>query len=164
MAGQSYQPIQTKKYKLMIKDLAGNWYKLNLLGMDRISSTPGKVNVDIAYDLFPHVPKGILERGTHEVGLLIGQDYVSMLPTGGDGYNQVENLRVMNMKFGRNHGAARRTERLRCSHEICAHSVEGNASSSGQNHDDWRRRSYNQCVRKPYCQSVSIFCKSYCGG
>ena len=100
VAGMTYQPLETKKYKLILKDNQGNVHKLNLLGMERISSHPGNVNVDAAYQVFPHIPKGSLDRGTHEVGLLIGQDNVALLPTGGAGENQNEHLRVMDCKFG----------------------------------------------------------------
>ena len=46
------------------------------------------------YETFPHIPEQALDRPHREVGLLIGQDNVSLLPWGGDGYILVGNQMV----------------------------------------------------------------------
>ena len=56
--------------------------------------------MDAAYKVFPHIPKGALERPSLETGLLIGQDHVELLACGGQDENQVGGLRVMNTMFG----------------------------------------------------------------
>ena len=54
----------------------------------------------VAYEAFPHIPAQTLDRLRGELGLRIGQDNVTLLPLGGDGPNLVDNLRVMNTRFG----------------------------------------------------------------
>ena len=100
VAGRDFEELETMNYKLLLKDNNGDFHRLNLMGIDRITSNPGKMNVDKAYEIFPHVPKGALDRPSQEVGLLIGQDQVQLLATGGEGINQAGHLRVMNVKFG----------------------------------------------------------------
>ena len=73
------------------------------MGLDRIASNPGYVNVDCAYKICSHVSPGSLERAVGEVGLLIGQDNAALLASGGDGPNVFENLRMMKTKFGTGH-------------------------------------------------------------
>ena len=90
-------------YSLTIIDRDGEKHKLTAMGLDRIASNPGYVNVDCAYKIFSHVSPGSLERAVGEVGLLIGQDNAALLASGGDGPNVFENLRMMKTKFGTGH-------------------------------------------------------------
>ena len=91
---------KTKLYGLELVDNSGNVYPISLMGIDKIASNPGSSDVSIAYDTFPHVPEHALDRPHGEVGLLIGQDNVTLLHWGGDGTNLHCNLRIMNTRFG----------------------------------------------------------------
>ena len=99
-AGRNFEPLETMEYNVTIKDNQGSKYKLSLLGLDRITTNPGKIDISDAYQLFPHISAKALDRPTGEVGMLIGQNHVALLPTGGEGVNCCGNLRVMNTKFG----------------------------------------------------------------
>ena len=98
--GHDYEEINTLVYKLVLTDRDGKKHKLNLIGIDRIATNPRKLDVSVAYKLFPHIPAGALDRPGNDIGILIGQDQVHLLPTGGEGRDQVEGLRVMRTKFG----------------------------------------------------------------
>ena len=50
--------------------------------------------------MFPHLPVGCLQCADIEVGLLIGQNAMALLPTRGDGWNVVDNLRVKRTLLG----------------------------------------------------------------
>ena len=100
VAGRDFEKHETKLYQLELVDKFGNVYPLSLMGIDKIASNPGEIDVGIAYEIFPHVPALALDRPHGEVGLLLGQDNVTLLPWGGDGPNLVGNLRVMNTRFG----------------------------------------------------------------
>ena len=100
VAGRDFEKHETQLYQMELVDKFGNVYPLSLMGIDKIASNPGRIDVGIAYEIFPHVPALALDRPHGEVGLLLGQDNVTLLPWGGDGPNLVGNLRVMNTRFG----------------------------------------------------------------
>ena len=79
VAGRDFERHKTKLYGLELVDNSGNFYPVSLMGIDKIASNPGSSNVSIAYNTFPHVPEHALERPHGEVGLLIGQDNVTLL-------------------------------------------------------------------------------------
>ena len=99
-AGRGFEPLDTMMYSVSIRDNQGVKHKLSLMGMDRITTNPGKVDISVAYEKFPHIRVGDLDRPTGEVGMLIGQNHVALLPTGGAGVNCSGNLRVMDTIFG----------------------------------------------------------------
>ena len=53
-------------------DKFGNVYPLSLMGIEKIGSNPGGLDVGIAYEIFPLVPALALDRPHGEVGLLLG--------------------------------------------------------------------------------------------
>ena len=87
VAGRDFEKHETKLYQLELIDKFGNVYPLSLMGIDKM------IDISIAYEIFPHVPALALDRPHGEVGLLLGQDNVTLLPWGGDGLNLVGNLR-----------------------------------------------------------------------
>ena len=99
-AGRNFEPLETMEYNVTIKDNEGIEYKLALMGLDRITTNPGKIDISEAYQLFPHITARALDRPSGEVGMLIGQNHVALLPTGGEGVDCRGNLRVMKTKFG----------------------------------------------------------------
>ena len=100
VAGKDYERYDTKIYNVSLEDKQGIEHKVTLYGMEKITSNPEAASIEEAYKLFPHIPIGSLERPSGEVGLLIGQNYAGILPTGGSGINCVDNLRVMDVQFG----------------------------------------------------------------
>ena len=70
---------------------------LSLVGLDRITSSPGSFSVEKSYEVFPHVPPGSLDKPSGEVQLLIASDNIRLMPGGGLGPDQVDNLRVFDL-------------------------------------------------------------------
>ena len=70
-----------------------------LLGVERITSSPGQFSVEAAYTLFPHLEKGSVDKKPGQVEILIGQDNAALLPGGGLGRDQVGDLRVFHIPF-----------------------------------------------------------------
>ena len=70
------------------------------LGVERITSSPGRFSVEPAYEIFPHVEPGSLDKKSGQVEILIGQDNAVLLPGGGLGRDQVADLRVFSIPFG----------------------------------------------------------------
>ena len=103
LAGKAPEKMRTKLYKL--KCYLGGTSKqhlreLTLVGFDKLTSTPEPVDISHAYTLFPHVPPNSLDRPVLPVGLLLGQDHGDLQPAGGQGDNQSQGLRVMEIPFG----------------------------------------------------------------
>ena len=72
-------------------------FSMTLIGLDRITTNPGSFNIEAAYSLFPHIERGLLDKPEGEVQLLIGSDNIRFMPGGGEGVNQVGNLRVFDI-------------------------------------------------------------------
>ena len=108
---QPYQITQsvtlaTKEPEVMTLSYYGVVFELQegpklcvLLGVDRITSSPGQFSVQAAYQEFPHVPPGALDRKSGMVEILLGQDNPSLLPGGGTGRDQKGSLRVFSIPF-----------------------------------------------------------------
>ena len=74
---------------------------MSCLGLDSITiNSSERADVAPAYELFPHVPRGALERPQGPIELLVEQDYTSLLASGGEGINQVKQLRAMYFESG----------------------------------------------------------------
>ena len=58
VAGKDYEPMDTYIYKIALKDRDGRTHKITFIGLDKITSNPKWVNVQAAYELFPHIPRG----------------------------------------------------------------------------------------------------------
>ena len=74
--------------------------KIYMLGMDRLTSVPGDYDVSPAHSLFPHIQKELLSKPGGEIHIIIGQDNGDLLPSGGQGINEVGRLRVSDIPFG----------------------------------------------------------------
>ena len=99
LAGQAPKLIKVAYYKVEINLGNGDKWQHVFVGMDRISSAPGSFNVQSAYQHFPHIEQGALDKPNGDVQMLFGADQVKMLPSGGEGPNMVGNLRVFNIPF-----------------------------------------------------------------
>ena len=70
----------TFSYFMKIKLVDGTIRNLKLLGLDQITNDAPAVDVKVAYDIFPNLPEGAVDRPAGVVGLLIGQDNSELLP------------------------------------------------------------------------------------
>lgn len=100
VTNQAPRPWKTMLYTLPWRLSTGEVKYLQLLGCDKITTNVPSGDISAAYSLFPQAPAGSLERPTAEVGILIGQDHSSLLPTGGSGEDCVGDLRLMRTVFG----------------------------------------------------------------
>ena len=98
--------LATKEPELMTLNYYGVVFELQdgprlcvLLGVDRITSSPGQFSVAAAYREFPHLPKGVLDRKAGQVEILLAQDCPSLLPGDGTGRDQKGSLRVFSIPF-----------------------------------------------------------------
>ena len=98
VCGEAPKLMELNCYKIVIKTDLGP-RKMILLGLERLSSVPGKYNLSGVYPLFPHVPAGSLARPGGHLDLLIGQDHTDLLPGGGLGADQQGGLRVWSIPF-----------------------------------------------------------------
>ena len=98
VVGRDPEPMQITFYPFTFDTFKGP-KRMILLGMDKISSTPGNFSVDAAYDCFPWCEPGSLEKPAGDIDMILGTDNCSLLPTGGEGQSLVGNLRVMNIPF-----------------------------------------------------------------
>ena len=89
-------------YTMRLSNNDGLQVKLRLMGAKTISSKPVPIDVSFAYQYFPQVPHGSLERPNLDIGLLIGNDAAEFLPTGGEEAEgwRVGGLRCMRSSFG----------------------------------------------------------------
>ena len=96
LAGEVPKKQRVAYYRLSLQFPEGDM-ELTLVGLDRISSTPGAYSVSEAYKIFPHIPKGSLDKPSGDIELLIGSDHIALMPGGGLGENHVGNLRVFDI-------------------------------------------------------------------
>ena len=101
-AGQAEPDVALRMhYEVSIPTIDGQVIKVSCIGVDTITTNPARdEDLGVAYNLFPHVPKGALKRPTEEVSILIGQNAASLLAIGGDGNNICGNLRVLRCRLG----------------------------------------------------------------
>ena len=102
LASKPAEEMTTTVYKMRLTSSNGLHVDLDLIGVDTITSKPQKVSVDLAYELFPQLPPGAVDRPELEVGVLVGQDGCMLHPVGGEAHNQerVGNLRLFRSGFG----------------------------------------------------------------
>ena len=102
LASKAPEEVETMVYPMRLTSNSGQFADLKLIGVDRITSRPQQVSVQKAYDLFPHLPPGSVDRPTLEVGILVGQDGNIVHPVGGEEHagERVGNLRCLRSGFG----------------------------------------------------------------
>ena len=98
VCGEAPKLMELNYYRIVIKTDLGP-REMHLLGLERLSTVPGHYDLSVAYSLFPHVPAGSLERPGGHLDLLIGQDHTELLPGGGLGADQRDQLRVWTIPF-----------------------------------------------------------------
>ena len=94
--------ITLSRYEVPVPKPDGSFHVLSCLCLPRITKNASRnINIEKAYEIFPDVPKGALERvSTEEIDILIGQDYTALLPYGGEGDCLQGNLRLMKCDLG----------------------------------------------------------------
>ena len=97
LAGQKPSVQRVAYYRLVIRH-SEETFEITVVGLDRISTSPGSYSVSKAYEIFPHIERGVLDKPEGDIELLIGADQVRFMPGGGDGVNLVDNLRVFDIK------------------------------------------------------------------
>ena len=68
-----------------LTDRMGMKHRVRCIEVDFIIEPQGQPDYEEIYKLFPHLPKGCLQRPQAEVRLLLGQNVNILLPTGGAG-------------------------------------------------------------------------------
>merc|ERR1711954_474048 len=93
--------LKTTKYTVPLREIDGTMSVRQMIGLDWITNkqthSPDLVTIR---SMFPHIPPEAIQYPTEEVGMLLGQDCGSLLPTGGEGRNSVGDLKIMTVKFG----------------------------------------------------------------
>ena len=96
LCGRKPEIQQVTYYNIKLSTDEGE-VQVRLLGVDKITSNPGSYDVSVAYDLFPHIKRPVLDKPDGNVSLLIGADQIRFMPGGGLGRNQKGNLRVFDI-------------------------------------------------------------------
>ena len=74
--------------------------RILVLGLDQLSTVPGVYSQKVAYQVFPHLQHGQLERAEGHLDLIVGQDQTDLQPGGGLGRDSAEGLRLWETPFG----------------------------------------------------------------
>ena len=100
-AGNAPEHKILPRFSFRISRIDGTAQPISCLGLDSITGNNSEdVDISAAYSLFPHIPKGALERPRGRVEILIGQDYASLLTFGGLEEDVVGQLRAMRAPLG----------------------------------------------------------------
>ena len=71
-------------------------------GVDRIMCPPDPVDLSPVRHLFPHIPSNVFDPlPSKEIDVLVGMNFFSLHPSGGQGRNCAENLKVLHSKFSK---------------------------------------------------------------
>ena len=88
-------------HEIDLVDCYGKKHRVRCIEVPFITEPQDKLDLSKVYELFPFLPRGCLDRPNTEVGLLLGQNANSLLPTGGTGKHKVGNLRVWKTLLGK---------------------------------------------------------------
>ena len=102
LASKKTEEIDTKVFQYKLTSKTGESRVIDFIGVREIANQPESVDVSAAYNLFPQLSPGDVNRPKLPIGLLCGQDCSIFLPVGGESYNQerVGDLRLMRTGFG----------------------------------------------------------------
>ena len=93
--------LKTTEYTVPLREIDGTMSVRQMIGLDWITNKQThSPDLVIIRSMFPHIPPEAIQYPTEEVGMLLGQDCGSLLPTGGEGRNSVGDLKIMTVKFG----------------------------------------------------------------
>ena len=69
------------------------------LELDKLSKVPGWYDISVAYEIFPHIAKGAMDREGEDLDIIIGMDHADLMPYGDDVADIVDRLRVYTVPF-----------------------------------------------------------------
>ena len=70
VVGHEPEHHSTKFYNLELTDQFGETYCIHLIRIDKISTNPGPCNLDVAYEVFPHIDDAATDKLTGPVDIL----------------------------------------------------------------------------------------------
>ena len=83
-------------------ETSGLVHKVWGLGVDTIMVAPEPIALHPVRHLFPHVPENVFDTLVKkDIDVLIGMNFFSLHPSGGQGRNCVDNIRVLHSKFSK---------------------------------------------------------------
>ena len=91
---------ETEMFILEVEDIYGIRSKIWAYAIEDIMPAPDHLDLSPIRDLFPHVPDSSFKIYEMEINLLIGNNFLSLHPSGGQGRNAVGNLRALHSNFG----------------------------------------------------------------
>ena len=100
---KSGKPQTMIHHDIELVDQYGTKHKVHCIEVDHITDIQDQPDFEMIYNLFPHILKGSLNYPDMEVGLLLGQNVIILLPTRGNQRNRNGNLRVCRTLISR-HG------------------------------------------------------------
>ena len=93
--------MTVKLYEFALCDIDGNQYHIWGYGIDNIMEPDEPINLSKVRCLFPHVPDIAFKTLPRKrIDILMGLNYNSLHPCGGNGIDAVGNLKVLQSKFG----------------------------------------------------------------
>ena len=99
--GSEEKVEETELYMFDVTDRDGVRTKVWAFGIDDIMPAPDPVDLLPVSHLFPHVPdQAFSTKPRKPVQILIGNNFLSLQPSGGEGKDSVDNLRALHSRFG----------------------------------------------------------------
>ena len=99
--GSAERIEDTQLYTFQVEDNNGVKTKVWAFGVDEIMPDPTRVDLRSVRHLFPHLPASAFDSPpTSQVKILIGNNFLALHPSGGQGKDSVGNLRVLSSNFG----------------------------------------------------------------
>ena len=99
--GSSEKVEETNLFMFEVSDKDGAKTKVWAFGIDEIMPTPEPVDLLPVRHLFPHVPDvAFTAKSKKPVQILIGNNFLSLQPSGGEGRDSLGNLRALHSIFG----------------------------------------------------------------
>ena len=97
VVGQGYARKRTKAYQATILDNHKRVWKIDLLGIEAITSVDSEVDLTAIQSTFPEAPKEVFYRPAGAVNILVGSNYECLQPFGG---KLRGGLRLLDSHFG----------------------------------------------------------------
>ena len=102
VAGGGKRRIEVNIYDWKFLGRDGKSYPLWGYGIDTIIAEEDTVDPSPVRHLFPHIPESVFQQlGKRRLDILVGLNFFSLFPSGGEGRDAVGNLRVLKTNFGK---------------------------------------------------------------
>ena len=101
VVGSKGDPMQGCYYMFDLVQNDGSVRTVWAYGIDKIMEAPDTVDLSPVSKLFPHLPKDLFAPAVKkEVDILIGNNFLGLHPSGGQGRDSVGNMRAYQSQFG----------------------------------------------------------------